>query len=266
MRLERRPRSPAGAIRGGFTLIELMISAALMALVLGAAYACLQAGLATRRMIEPRSDRFQSARVALSLLTADLRGACPLHKGPEFLGATRMLGTSSVADLSFATHHFTPRRDGEGDYACVGWFVEKDPVTGEAVLMRRRLPGLVNDPLSGGRREEILRPLLAWDVRYSDGYEWFESWGDRDGGAKQAGSFKSRPNLVGMPRSMRIVLTLPGEPLEGRDGSAAFGPPIRFETEVRIEVDPTAAASPGGTTPSSPGNPAGATPNNPPFP
>ena len=71
----RRRRAPAG-----FTLIEMVISAALMSVVLGAAYACLRAGLETRRVVEPRGDVFQAGRVAMTLLSADLRAACPLHR------------------------------------------------------------------------------------------------------------------------------------------------------------------------------------------
>ena len=51
--------------RAAFTLIELVISTALMALILTAAYACLSAGLAGRKLVEPRTEILQSARVVL---------------------------------------------------------------------------------------------------------------------------------------------------------------------------------------------------------
>src|SRR6266481_551267 len=40
----------------GFTLIELVISAALMSLILTAAYFCLSAALSGQRLLEPRAE------------------------------------------------------------------------------------------------------------------------------------------------------------------------------------------------------------------
>src|SRR6185369_2943245 len=45
----------------GFTLIEVVISASLMALVLVAAYVCLSAGFASKKLVEPRADIIQNA-------------------------------------------------------------------------------------------------------------------------------------------------------------------------------------------------------------
>ena len=69
----------------GFTLIELVISAALMTLILTAAYLCLSAALSGQKLVEPRAEVFQNARVAMALISADLRSACPLSKQFEFL-------------------------------------------------------------------------------------------------------------------------------------------------------------------------------------
>ncbi len=70
------PPSP----RSAFTLIEVLISAALMALIITCAYLCLSAGVKGQKIVEPRADIMQNARVAMSLMTADLRDACPLSK------------------------------------------------------------------------------------------------------------------------------------------------------------------------------------------
>ena len=64
--------------RRGFTLIELMISAALMAIVIGSAYACLSAGVNGKRLIEARAEGMQSGRVALSMIATDLRATIPM--------------------------------------------------------------------------------------------------------------------------------------------------------------------------------------------
>ena len=221
----------------------MVISAALMSVVLGAAYACLRAGLETRRVVEPRGDVFQAGRVALTLLSADLRAACPLHRGtgagPEFLGLQRQLGELDADNLDFATHHLTPSRPGEGDYASVSWFVERDPKTGAASLWRRRNPALALDPLSGGRREQIASDVRGFKLEYHDGFDWYPTWGDPAGEAKQANSLRDRPNLVGMPEAVRVTLLLAETPGAAKPSGKAPGeepPPFRFESVVRLNL------------------------------
>src|ERR1051326_3839912 len=96
----RRPRASLGSVSrftfhvsrithhvsrftSAFTLIELVISVTLMALILGASYACMSAAIAGKKIIEPRADVIQNARVAMSMISADLRSACPLSKDFE---------------------------------------------------------------------------------------------------------------------------------------------------------------------------------------
>src|SRR5438552_16104817 len=67
------PPRPHCRRTSAFTLIELTISAALMALILVSAYACLSSSISSRKLIDSRADAARSARVALSLLSADLR-------------------------------------------------------------------------------------------------------------------------------------------------------------------------------------------------
>src|SRR5262249_34689969 len=110
--MKLNPKSDARA----FTLIEVVIAAALMSLILVSAYLCFDAGIRGRRMIEPRVEVFQNARVAMALMTADLRSACPLSTDYQFLGVHRPLGAMSGDNLDFATHNYTPRHDREGDF------------------------------------------------------------------------------------------------------------------------------------------------------
>ena len=75
-----------------FTLIEVMISSALMALILVSAYLCLGAGFSAQKMVEPRAEIIQNARVAMNLMAADLRAACPIGTDFQFLGTHRLVG------------------------------------------------------------------------------------------------------------------------------------------------------------------------------
>lgn len=194
----------------GFTLIEMIVAASLMALVLVSAYACLDAGFATRRLLEPRLEAVQTARIVLAMASADLRGACPLSREAAFVGADRTLGGWEVDGMDFGTHHYTPGRPGEGDFCQISYFVEWDPTAGEGVLWRRRNPFPGQDPFTGGSREEIARGVRGLKLEYYDGFDWYDHWGDADGRrqAREASSLRQDPTLTGLPNAVRITLTL----------------------------------------------------------
>src|SRR5882762_1988677 len=122
------PRSPSSC--RAFTLIELVISAAVMSLILVGAYLCLGAALSAQKLIEPRAEVIQNARVAMAMISADLRAACPLSKDSEFLGMQRMLEDVEADNLDFATHNYLPQRPNEGDFCAISYFVEKDRDSG----------------------------------------------------------------------------------------------------------------------------------------
>jgi prepilin-type N-terminal cleavage/methylation domain-containing protein len=224
--------------RGGFTLMEVVISAALMALILISAYSCLRAAVLGQREVEPRVDILQNARVAAALLTADLRGACPLSTNYQFLGMRRQLGEVDADNMDFATHNYTPRGPREGDYCEISYFVDRDPETGQFALWRRRNPTLAPDPLSGGSREEIASGLLGVHFEYYDGLDWYDDWGDLTG--KLATSLRDHPNLEGMPEAVRITLLFDSNPKARKPAQGAAPaeppPPLIFQTVARLNL------------------------------
>ena len=237
----------------GFTLIELVISSALMAMVLVSTYACLNAGFSGQKIVEPRTDLIQSARVALSLMSADLRCACPLPQGAPFLGVRRLLGAVSADNLDFATQNYTPKNRGEGDFCEESFFVEKDLKSGRYTLWRRRNPVLAFDPLSGGSREELATGLAGLRLEYYDGFDWYDSWGDPKAGSTKSQLTSAKPNSDGLPEAVRITLFFDTSPpvtsVPGRETSIS-APPLVFQTVARINVPPSEAT--GSSTPSTP--------------
>jgi prepilin-type N-terminal cleavage/methylation domain-containing protein len=260
LRLSRAARSPVrnlgeprllSASLRAFTLIEVIISAALMALIVVSAYLCLNAAVCSQKMIEPRATVFQNARVAMALIAADLRCACPLSKDSAFLGMHRMIGTMEADNLDFATHNYTPRRPHEGDYCQVSLYLDKDPESGQFALYRRRNPALALDPLSGGKREEIAQGLLGLRFDYYDGFDWYENWGEVDRRSQAKNSRRERYNLAGMPQAVRITLWFDSNPKTKpavSQGAPAAGPstdepapapPFFFQTVARLNLATT---------------------------
>ncbi|MGE3309346.1 MAG: prepilin-type N-terminal cleavage/methylation domain-containing protein [Limisphaerales bacterium] len=272
--LATRRRSEAG-----FTLIELTIGAALMALILASAYACLNSGLVTRRLLEPRWDALQTARVTLALMTADLRAACPLSNEADFIGMDRTAGDVEADNVDFGTLNHSPAGPAEGDFCQTSYYVDQELKTGDWILWRRRNPGIGLDPYTGGSREEIARGVRQLKLEYYDGFDWFDTWGDPDGTGKQDTSLTFQSNLSGMPEAVRITLALAsgearesGVAGEGADGLGAGGteggvgggreaePPLVFQTVVRLNVPRAASGLGGGSTATDSGS-SGSTPN-----
>ncbi len=237
MRLPPPPRRR----RSGFTLVELILSSVLMSVILTAAYVCLRAGLAGRALVAARSDVTQSARVALALISADLRSASPLSNEFEFIGMERTLDDIEADNLDFGTHHYSPTRAGEGDFCEVSYYLDKDRATGEVVLYRRRDASLDARPLEGGSREEIVRGVRGLKFEYYDGFEWYDVWGDpekRDGGSAPIDPLAG--NLSGLPEAVRITLSLDPNPGSPKKDEADDNPepPLVFQTVARINLAP----------------------------
>ncbi len=253
-----------------FTLIELVIGASLMSIILTGAYLCLNAGMMSQKLVETRGEALQTARVALALMTADLRSACLLDKEYQFLGMRRMLGEIPADNLDFATHNYRPRRPREGDFCEISYFLDKDPITGQIKLWRRRNPTLAPDPLSGGHREEIARDVRGLRFEFYDGLEWYDSWGDVENRRRQQNSNLAPANLSGLPEAVRITLWLDPNPAVSPAAPAektTQEPPMQFQTIARLNL--AAISSSGGATSASSatnnaaGNPAGPTPPGP---
>jgi type II secretory pathway component PulJ len=255
-------------IRAAFTLIEMVISGAITALILTAAYLCFNAAIAGQKLVEPRADTLQNARVALALLTADLRSACQLSKDYDFLGMQRMIGEQEADNLDFATHNYSPRRPREADYCQVSYFVEKDEKDGDLCLYRRRNPLIAVDPLTGGSRELIARHLRGVQYEYYDGLDWYVSWGETEPKKKGVKKEEIEPNLQGMPEAVRITISL-NPNSKKRTALAATeadtvlsDPPLVFQTIARLNLSAASqrglAGQAGGNSPQPGGNP---TPN-----
>lgn len=230
---------PKCRIESGFTLIELVISSALTAIILISAYACLRGGVSSDKLIESRSRAAQSARVAMSLMTADLRCATKLSKDFEFLGMSRMLGDVEADNLDFGTRNYTPRAPREGDFCEVSYFLDKNRETGSYSLWRRRDPTPDPEPLSGGSREEIAEDLLGLRFEYYDGFEWFDDWGDSEGKRRASDSILDPGNLSGMPEAVRITILAAVDNVPASKDSDAIKnrePPLVFQTVARLNI------------------------------
>ena len=197
----------------------------------------------SQKLIEPRTEILQSARVALAMMSADLRSACSLSPDFDFIGEQRVIGEMEADNLDFATHYHIPARPGEGDYCQVSYFVDNGRDAGHFSLWRRRNPHIAPDPLSGGSREEIVPGLRGLKLEYFDGSDWYDTWGDANVNKKVKYTSAQAPNLSGFPEAVRITLLLDSDTEKSAENPE---PPLAFQTVVRLELADVPAPT-GGT-------------------
>lgn len=207
-----RPQIQRQRQKIGFTLFELLITVAIASMVLISAYACLQAGLVTRKEMESRAETLQSGRVALNWMARDLRSASPLSVESEFVGLSRMIESIEADNIDFATRYHKPAAPGETGFRETSYFLGFNETTGTLSLWRRTDSYRDPEPLSGGLIEEIVRNVQGLKLEYYDGIEWFDDWGSAEPQPLDATSLLLNSNLSGMPDAVRITLKLAVNP------------------------------------------------------
>ena len=89
---------------------------------------------------------------------------------------------------------------------------------------------------------------------YSDGFDWYDEWGDVEGRGKAQTSLSLQPNLSGMPEAVRITLWLDANPQPARssapavrltDATDATEAPLVFQTVARLNL--ASLSLPGGS-------------------
>lgn len=223
----------------GFTLFELLITVAIASMVLISAYACLRAGLLTRKDIESRAETMQSGRVALNWMVRDLRSAAPLSVEYEFIGLSRMIESVEADNVDFATRYHKPAAPGETGFRETSYYLGLSDITGTLSLWRRIDNYRDPEPLSGGLKEEIVRHVQGLKLEYYDGIEWFDDWGSSEPQPLDATSLLLNSNLSGMPEAVRITLKLAVNPKKvSRSNSTLRSSNSTANTTGEASIDP----------------------------
>ena len=168
---------PRGADDAGFTLIELMISLLLVALIAVAGVALVDSVLGVQGRTEARLDRLTALQRAMLVVSGDVEQVA----GGDVEGGG--------ATLSF-------RRAAPG--------VGGPPITVRYTLARGVL---VRD--AGGGRQALLRGVSGVRWRFAEGGTWLERWPAADPRA-WPGAIELEVSLAGQPSgTIRRVVALP---------------------------------------------------------
>jgi len=198
------PRRIAAACARGFTLIEVMLAVAILALVMVMLAGSFHAVATSKVHAEGRLDVDQQARVILTQMANEIRGAVQTP-GPTsrvlLLGQGRMQGGVALDSITVSTLDPGHRRalEGFGAEDTISYTAVPGVRRGRFILMRSQSSSLLG--IGTGRNAAvpviIADNLLGLHIRYFDGNAWGESWNSQ-----------SLPPGRGLPLEIAIDLAL----------------------------------------------------------
>jgi len=180
----------------GFTLFEVMVAIAILGMVVGLIYGSFATTARSKEEIEIGNDIYHEARWALDKLEPDLAsayGTSNPNSQAVFLSLNHTGASGAPQDyLHFSTFShvkFNPLSR-ESDQANIKYFVMTNPETGVPTLYRWEDASMTpQDDISGtdpsswngeGQVFELAEGVLAFDLRFWDGYDWTEEWDSRE--------------------------------------------------------------------------------------
>lgn len=209
----------------GFTLVEVMIAAAITAIIGLLVSGSFRRAAASRDLAEDQDARFTGARVALSRMAREVQEAFVSehydHKRYRerptvFEGKDR--GDRDVLLFATTSHGRLTRDAKESDQAVVEYSVEADPQKeGALALLRREKPRIDDSPDRGGTSAVVAEHVKAFDVEYWDWkrQEWARDWTTRN---------QDKGGLLPTRVRFRLTLVMP----DGKDRT--------FETQARVAI------------------------------
>jgi type II secretion system protein J len=168
-------RNPRSAIcnQKGFTLLELMISLAILAAMSLGSFIAASQILNSKKLTEDRDEVHHGAVLVLNRISKDLNMAF-LVKSKDLLGATfdgefAFEGSEDRLDFVTFSHLRIIQEAREANYGEVSYFLAADPETNETKVLMRRESGTVDKDLQlGGSAFPLLSGVEALRFEYLD--------------------------------------------------------------------------------------------------
>lgn len=212
----------------GMTLLEILVSLGVMAMISLLIYGAFDSMSRGRRGEALRADRARQGRDAVQRIARELQSAyLSLHTPTNQALVTRLTafyGQNSTQydrlDFSSFAHRRVVKDARESDQAEIGYFVVKDPeVDGKMDLVRREQAPIDFDYKRGGVVNVLAEDVERFDLRYLDPLtgQWVDTWD----------STQLMGQLNRLPLEVRIELEL--KPVRNT-------PPFRYVTKVMLPI------------------------------
>lgn len=218
----------------GFTLIEVLISIAILAAITSLLYGAFSALKRSKDGLSRVQDRQREGRLAMARMTRELQSAylsahVPINQALMIqktifrsdrgtpadridftaFANTRLEKDSHVSDQCELAYYGSPNPDGSGSYD----------------LVRRVDSSIDLEPTKGGKVEVLATDIDLFDLQYLDAQtgQWLEQWD----------TTQATGQLDRLPFQVRIILVLNGGARSGADRSRGT---IRLVTKVGLNI------------------------------
>lgn len=217
-----------GATRG-FTLIEAMISIAVLALVGALIYGAFDGMNRTRNAIGKYNSRYHQGRTAIARMAREIQSAYVSLNGQNgsnpsmqvrqtaFIGKDE--GSIDRLDFTAFAHRRIVSNAHESDQCEIGYFGARNPDTGGMDLVRREDKYLDMAPDRGGVINVLAEDIQSLNFEYFDDLtgDWSSSWD----------TLQATGQPARLPMQVRITLILNDGPHEK---------PIELRARVTVHV------------------------------
>jgi len=166
---------------GGFTLLEMVVATAMVAVLAGSLYASLYTALKARRQALGLCDDVRRTHAALDFLQADLESAVV----PDGVLAGAFEGVApdqASSDEPFLSFHAVANDSGTGagGIQLVEYSIEPSADGADKLLVRRVTRNLLATQQTDPPAEIICRGLQQVTVNYFDTTAWQQEWSSAD--------------------------------------------------------------------------------------
>jgi len=212
----------------GFTLLEVMVSDAILAMVSVLIYGAFDGLSRGKKSLGRVNDRYHQGRAAISRISMELSSAFLSTHQPlteqQYRRITIFSGTrgspADRIDFTSFSHRRLVRDSHESDQNEISYFGSPDPnVSGKIDLARRESPVIDLEPKRGGEVNVLVEDIDSFDVKYLDATTglWTETWD----------TTQATGQLGRLPYEVKISLVLKG---------GVGGQPVTFSTKVAMPM------------------------------
>ena len=174
----------------GFTLLEVLVSMAILVIIMAALYSAYTTNVEAIQIARQNGEVHQTARIVLDRMTKDLQSALMQVSNPSdkiklgLVGEDREIDGRRADRMDFTTvTHLPLTEKGPASDLCeIGYLIEEDSEDKVLVLLRRDDPSVDEDFTKGGSLQEMARNVLEFNLTYQDSMgEESDKWNTLEG-------------------------------------------------------------------------------------
>lgn len=215
----RTQRSPFGGFQRGFTLLELMISIALISIIVVIIFGAMRLGFRSVDAGEKKVESLERVRASLNIIDSQIQSGIPLTYNKDGTKKNYFIGEKEYLQLSTNYSIW----GGQRGYVVVAYRIEPDSHGKQALYASENTIGIEN-----GKETKLLDSLdkLYFEYFYKGPTDekgnWIEQWTDESNIPE-----KIRLHLIDGENEISMIIPIRANNLQtSSSGALVFGPNV----------------------------------------